>query len=323
MSSDARGRGFAWFATLAVLVAACQSDAPSLPERDRSIDPMTAAAVTPPTVPGQSEEYKQMDLPPGQLTRALPVGDAWASDQGPTYRSRCLSCHSVSQTSFAVTDWQESLHARAGVLCASCHGTHEATFIPQPGPDRCLLCHAQQVEEFLTSKHGPENAPGMRCVSCHEAHATDRGLAGAISVCIGCHLDSDHVQGFPGSRMGLVLAEHPPDPEGTLRAADCAYCHAPESAVLLETGDFRNDPVTLHDPSVTVARHEDDPDRLAPETIDYLAQRCATCHSERNARYRLEHSNPLIRHWTPLGMTGEVRRRPPSTTSQGLPEVRP
>jgi hypothetical protein len=297
------------------IAAGCQDEAPPLPESSVAAGP-PAAGVAAPEVPGRSEEYQQMELPPGQLTRALPVGDAWSLESGPTYRSRCLSCHSVSQTAFAVTDWQESLHARAGVTCAGCHGTHEAVFVPQPGPDRCLLCHAPQVTEFLASKHGPANSPGMRCVSCHEAHATDRGLAGSMSVCMGCHLDSDHVQGFPGSRMGLVLAAHPPNPDGTLRAADCTYCHAPESAVLLETGDFRNDRVTLHDPAVTVARHENDPDRLAPETIDFHVPRCATCHSERNARYRLENSDPLIRHWVPLGMTGEVRARP-------SPEVSP
>ena len=32
--------------------------------------------------------------------------------------------------------------------------------------------------------------------------------------------------------------------------------------------------------------------------------------SERNARHRLEHSFELLREWTPLGMTADVRRRP-------------
>ena len=256
-----------------------------------------------------------MEVPPEQLTRALPVGDAWASEDGPLYRSLCLQCHSVSQTAFAVTDWRESLHARAGVTCSACHGTHEASFVPQPGPDRCLTCHALQVEEYLASTHGSDPAVGMRCVSCHEAHATDRGLARTITVCLGCHLDSDHVQGFTASRMGLVLAEHPPTADGSQRAADCVTCHMPESSILLETGDFRNDRVTLHDPAVTVGRHPKDESLLAPETIEFLVPVCVTCHSERNARHRLENSDPLIRHWTPVGMPAEARRRPIPATA--------
>jgi hypothetical protein len=301
---------------LVALATGCDRG-PTLPERRKPRTSATSGAIPPPEVPGESEEFEKMEVPPGQLARALPVGSAWAKDEGPVYRSLCLSCHSVSQTSFAVVDWQESLHARAGVLCGSCHGTHEAAFFPQPGPDRCALCHAVQVDEFLASRHGPETSPGMRCASCHEAHATDRGFARALEVCLGCHLDSDHVQGFPGSRMGHVLAEHPPRADGSLPAADCVTCHMPASDLMLATGDFRNDKVTLHDPAITVAASAQDSTLLAQETIDFLVPKCVACHSERNARHRLSNSDPLIRHWTPLGMPGEVRRRPVAAAAGG------
>ena len=301
-----------------VLVSGCDRG-PELPGGARSKAP--AAAVAPLEVPGQSDEFQQMQLPPGQLTRTLPIGEAYAANDGPFYRSQCLRCHSVSGTSFAVAQWQESLHARAGVLCGACHGTHEATFVPRPGPDRCALCHVAQVEEFLASKHGPANAPGVRCVSCHEAHATDRGLARSVTVCLGCHLDSEHVQGFPGSRMGLILAEQPRDANGALRAADCVTCHMPEAARMAETGDFRNDRATLHDPAVTVARSPSDSTALARETIELLVPRCVTCHSERNARYRLENAASMILRWTPPGMTAEERRRPVSSLAPAVREV--
>ncbi len=311
---------FAAFAVLTVIAGGCSGEGPSLPPPASSGaggSPGTPEAGAPdptglvgPGTPGLSDEFEQMDIPPGQLTTAIPVGDAWDPTRGPTYRSLCLQCHSVSQTSFAVTDWLESAHARAGILCSNCHGSHEANFVPRPGVDRCAVCHAPQVEEFLRSAHGPERAPGMRCVSCHETHATDRRLPGTVALCSGCHLDSEHVQGFRASRMGTVLAEHPPSPDGEIRAPDCVYCHMPESPLLLETGDFRNDRVTLHDPGITVKRHPKDDRRLAPEAIEFMVPRCVQCHSERNARYRLENSETLIREWTPLGMDGDVRRRP-------------
>lgn len=313
-----RARSVAAAAAAGLMTLACDAPAPPLPEAARRAgvpaDPPAA-----PEIPGRSDEFTNMEVPPGQLTRALPVGGAWAADDGPAYRSLCLSCHSVSGTSFAVADWRESLHARAGVLCAGCHGTHEGAFVPRPGPDRCLLCHPSQTEEFLASRHGPGTSAGMRCVSCHEAHATDRGLARSMDVCLGCHLDSDHVQGFPESRMGQTLARNPVKADGTIAAADCVYCHLPESSLLAETGDFRNDRVTLHDPAITVARDANDPTSLTREAIEFLVPRCVTCHSERNARHRLENADPWILHWTPLGMPDEVRRRPPPSSAGGLP----
>jgi hypothetical protein len=290
---------------VAFILAGCGRGRSTLPESRQ-----LPGAVLPPPAQGLSEEFKQMKVPPGQLVRILPVGEAWTAGDAPVYRSLCLRCHSVSQTSFSAKDWRESLHARAGVLCGNCHGSHEVNFVPQPGPDRCLMCHPQEVEEYLVSKHGPEKSPGMRCVSCHEAHATDRGLAKSVKVCTGCHLGSEHVQGFAESRMGEVLATHLPGPSGEIRAPDCAYCHQPDSPIMRKTGDFRNDRVTIHDPAVTVAKNPKDSRRLAEGTIEFLLPLCVSCHSERNARYRLENSDPLIRRWTPVGMTGEVRRRP-------------
>jgi predicted CXXCH cytochrome family protein len=303
------------------LAGGCGDDLPPLPEpagapADPAASGPAAGTVAGPEVPGRSEEFERMEVPPGQLARAIPAGDAWGPEDGPAYRSLCLQCHSVSQTSFAVTDWRESLHARAGIGCAACHGTHEAVFVTRPGPDRCLLCHAQQTEEFLRSAHGPERAPGMGCVSCHDAHATDRRLASATALCSGCHLDSGHVQEFAASRMGVVLASCPPAADGSARAPDCITCHQPESAVLRETGDFRNDRVTLHDPGLTVARSEGGGPALARDAIELLVPVCVPCHSERNARHRLENSDPLLLHWTPVGAAPEVRRGP-------APEVAP
>lgn len=291
------------FLAAACLLVGCDADAPP-PPRAPVADPGAPEAV------GRSREFTDMEVPPGQLVRAIPAGEAWRADEGPAFRSLCLSCHAVSGTSFAANDWRESLHSRSGVLCGSCHGTHEAGFFPRPGPDRCLPCHPSQTEEFLASRHGPDTSPGMRCVSCHDVHATDRALARSIGVCLGCHRDSDHVQGFPDSRMGQILARTPLKADGTQSAADCVTCHLPESSLLAQTGDFRNDRVTLHDPAITVQREPSSPTSLTPAAVEFLVPRCLPCHSERNARYRLEHADPWILHWTPLGMPEAVRQRP-------------
>ncbi len=299
-----------WTLALAVLlVAGCGGDEPPLPDPAARELP-TAIAVVPPEIPGESQEFREMELPPGQFVRAIPTGNAYDAATGPTYRSLCLNCHAVSQTSFAVDAWTRSVHARCGISCGACHGSHEGTFIAQPSSEQCRSCHARQVEAFLASGHGPERAPGMRCISCHEVHETDRQLARSVTLCIGCHLDSEHVRGYPDSRMGMTFMREGYDENGDLRAPDCIYCHMPLDPIMNETGDFRNDKVTLHDSAITVQKNPRDASRLSDAAIDFLLPLCVTCHSERNARHRLENSDPLLLRWAPVGMTPEILRRP-------------
>ena len=269
-----------------------------------------SSPVAPPAIPGQSDEFKAMELPPGQILRVTPVGDAYAKENAPVFRSLCLNCHAVSQTSFAAQSWTESAHSRVGVTCSGCHGSHEGAFVTKPGPDRCGLCHGIQYEAASASAHGPQRAPGMGCAPCHEIHATDRRAAARVETCTGCHLDSEHVQGYATSRMGLVFLREGYGPDGELRAPDCVYCHMPPVTPTGPGFDFRNDKVSLHDPSVTVRKQADDPNVLAAEAVETLVPLCVKCHSERNARFRLENSASLIRTWTPVGMTSDVRRRP-------------
>lgn len=291
-----------------LLLSACGEKGPPLPDAGERSG--ARAPVAAPEIPGKSQAFEKMELPPGHFVRALPTGEAYDRTTAPVYRSLCLNCHATTQTSFAVDAWVRSLHARAGVLCGACHGAHEEGFVARPGPDRCLACHAAQVEAALSSAHGPERAPGMGCNPCHEIHSTDRTLAGAVSTCTICHLDSDHVQGYASSRMGAIFTREGRDETGDLRAPDCVYCHMPGDSIMSATGEFRNDRVTLHDPGITVRKAARDSSRLSEEAIAFLMPLCLKCHSEKNARYRLENSDPLLRHWTPVGMTQEVLRRP-------------
>jgi len=115
--------------------------------------------------------------------------------------------------------------------------------------------------------------------------------------------------------MGVVFIREGYDENGELRAPDCVYCHMPPSPLMKETGDFRNDKVTLHNSSVTVEKHAKDPRRLSEDTVEFLMPLCLKCHSERNSRYRLENSEALLRYWTPIGMDRDVLLKP--TTESG------
>lgn len=302
------GVGRAMVPAAMLVLASCADKGPPLPDAgDRS---GARAPVAAPEIPGKSQAFEDMELPPGHFVRALPTGEAYDRTTAPVYRSLCLNCHAASQTSFAVAAWGKSLHARAGILCGACHGAHEQNFVARPGPDRCLACHAAQVEASLASAHGPERAPGMGCSPCHEIHSTDRTLAGQVSTCTICHLDSDHVQGYASSLMGAIFTREGRDEIGDLRAPDCVYCHMPVDSIVAVTGEFRNDRVTMHDPGITVRKAERDSTRLSEAAIEFLMPLCLKCHSKQNARYRLENSDPLLRHWTPVGMTQEVLRKP-------------
>ena len=304
------GRGLRRAALIvALLLCACQPEGPPLPDAaPREVG--RSATVPAPEIPGRSDAFENMELPPGQIVRVDPVGGVYGADDAPVFRGLCLQCHAVSQTSFAVQAWKESAHSRAGITCGSCHGAHEGTFVTKPGPERCRSCHATQYDQVVVSGHGPERAPGMGCSPCHEVHATDRRLAARVETCVGCHLESEHVRGYATSRMGILFLREGYGADGELRAPDCVYCHMPPITPSGPGFGFRNDRVSLHDPTRTVGKHPADPTRLAAETVEFLVPLCVKCHSERNARYRLENSALLLRTWTPIGMTEELRRKP-------------
>ncbi len=77
---------------------------------------------------------------------------------------QCINCHK-SITPGIVADYQRSVMAEKGVGCLDCHGelpghedpsvvTHYGNRItPVPSPKYCERCHAQQVQEFMNSKH--------------------------------------------------------------------------------------------------------------------------------------------------------------------------
>ncbi len=150
----------------------------------------------------------------------------------------CLDCHSTlgGRSEEVVLDWQSSIHATRGVICADCHGgdpnaadamtamSPDAGFIGKPDrteiPPLCASCHANvtlmrqydlptdQYAKYQESFHGQQLAAGdtkvATCYDCHDGHATRETNDPRASVyrlnvpelCAGCHADPDYMAGY-------------------------------------------------------------------------------------------------------------------------------
>lgn len=143
----------------------------------------------------------------GMAVAAALAGPAAAADRPP--ESSCVSCHRQldGEAAQVLEDWDQDVHARAGLGCEACHGgdpsasladdadgamSPAAGFRGAPGrleiPAACGTCHADaafirrynpklrtdQLAEYRTSVHGTRNAQGdpvpATCVDCHGTH---------------------------------------------------------------------------------------------------------------------------------------------------------
>jgi len=133
-------------------------------------------------------------------------------------------------------EWQVSIHAERGVICADCHGgnpnatvqeeamSEAAGFIGVPDrteiPSLCGSCHANvdlmrqynlptdQFAKYQESFHGQQLAKGdtkvATCYDCHDGHATREPNDPQASVyvlnvpklCASCHADKDYMAGY-------------------------------------------------------------------------------------------------------------------------------
>jgi hypothetical protein len=76
----------------------------------------------------------------------------------------CLDCHR-SLSSEIVADWEGSKHGTRGVPCVTCHNAVGANFLRRPGAEKCVACHARQVEDLRSA-----GMKGKNCFSCHTPH---------------------------------------------------------------------------------------------------------------------------------------------------------
>jgi hypothetical protein len=76
----------------------------------------------------------------------------------------CLQCHR-SLSAEIVADWEASKHGTRMVPCITCHNTVGATFLRRPGAEKCVACHARQVDDLRSA-----GMKGKDCFSCHTPH---------------------------------------------------------------------------------------------------------------------------------------------------------
>lgn len=147
----------------------------------------------------------------------------------------CYDCHLTldGRSQQVVNDWQSSIHAERGVICADCHGgdpsaedmnesmSPDAGFIGKPSrtesPELCGSCHSDvtlmrqydlptdQLAKYRESFHGQQLAAGdtkvATCYDCHDGHATRETNDPRASVyhlnvpelCAGCHSDEEYM----------------------------------------------------------------------------------------------------------------------------------
>ena len=131
---------------------------------------------------------------------------------------RCLTCHlkSTTEQEHAVN----SMHAKNGVSCTSCHSPHHAQaehLLAKAQPQLCYTCHLAQKPQFDMPFHHRVNEGLVQCTDCHNPHGTERAHQLRTSatqdvVCFKCHTD----------KQGPFVFEHE-----AVKIEGCQACHTP------------------------------------------------------------------------------------------------
>lgn len=180
----------------------------------------------------------------------------------------CISCHRQT-TKAAVTQWEESAHAKARVGCADCHGTDHAAL--EKGDRRvatttCGTCHPTAYKTHIASRHG---------MGLHSGWGCTRNLVNRDSrECAFCHanessaiLSTVHCARFlkQSSEMGEI---------------GCNRCHQVESSCASCHTAHITDLKVVRDPNVCATCHQG-PDH--PQWEMWQTSRHGTLYSSRGA----------------------------------------
>ena len=96
MNSWTRGRNLLLGCGATIVLLACQADGPPLPD-PRGVpaeETAVSGVVPPPEIPGRSDAFENMELPPGQVARVDPVGSAHGEEGAPD-RIPVVGCREV------------------------------------------------------------------------------------------------------------------------------------------------------------------------------------------------------------------------------------
>lgn len=147
----------------------------------------------------------------------------------------CFSCHSDKE---AMLKSRKSIHRPVAENCLSCHNAHHGdypyNFNVDGDRELCYGCHTDKAKEGKDSAF-PHNAlnQGKKCLSCHDAHASDipkQLLRAKADLCLGCH-DRTYVgaDGKTTANIKEILANNK-NHHGPIRNNECTPCHNPHGS---------------------------------------------------------------------------------------------
>jgi len=112
----------------------------------------------------------------------LPLQKKW------NIKKECVTCHE-SVTPEIVSDWRLSKHSKKEVTCSVCHGDYHSSEddvekARPVTPDRCILCHQVQGDQFKAGKHAKAWYAMKALPAAHwKSMSSLKGLKG----CESCH----------------------------------------------------------------------------------------------------------------------------------------
>ncbi|MCC6443988.1 MAG: hypothetical protein IT210_11105 [Armatimonadetes bacterium] len=222
---------------------------------------------------------------------------------------KCAECHGKRQNGEKTIheEWQNTIHAKRGVSCESCHG---------PGS-----LHVQTPNDDKTILTFPNITSGLVCGQCHNSH-TNQNLAqyqeweqsthreavadviesgvanpgSSVSTCFRCHNSAFKVEavdrGLDINNMTVedlaIYAERAEealqqnDPHQVASSANCAACHHPHKATGYMVVDGK-DVQLRHQSFVAAGSAETQKIRPGATPAEYTSfnHACAQCHNGR------------------------------------------
>lgn len=152
--------------------------------------------------------------------------------------SICSDCHAETHQ-----QWQDSLHAQAGVQCIGCHLSHSQDF-RLTDEALCGACHRDRLEDFAHTAH---ESSEVGCTDCHLSSPPAQETAALVSAnavigppaapshsftvvssqaCVGCHGQTIHemVPHEDSTQVAnvqlLAMADRAPELAAELKAAE-------------------------------------------------------------------------------------------------------